>query len=288
MHVVTILRYYLGLTQTELAAKAGITYADLNEIENKPGYGFIGKYRKLAECLHVPVHTIAMNDILSVPVTFFDEMQPGEYRSVTKSKKGVQGREGEEAVFQQERERLRTVNPILAKLLIPCYKLRAVRGYDILSYKEDGTPFFIEVKTSEKDAVGYVQLTKQEHDTAEKVTKQGYEYWLYHYSGWGLEKNNMKKILFSDMVAEDRISPARYWCDVKERKETENGILHFRKQLGITQIEAANLLEIPASTLCKYETGENQCPVTAYQKMSKLYGVKIDELLQEYPARNCG
>lgn len=288
MHVVTILRYYLGLTQMELAAKAGITYADLNKIENKPGYGFIGKYSKLAEYLHVPVHTVTMNDILSVPAAFFDEMQPGEYHFCDEIKERRTGQGREETVFLQECERLRPVNPILAKLVIPCYKLRAVRGYDILSYKEDGTPFFIEVKTSEKDAVGYVQLTKQEHDTAEKVTKQGYEYWIYHYSGWGLEKNNMKRILFSDMVAEDRISPARYWCDVKERKETENGILHFRKQLGIPQIEAANLLEIPASTLCKYETGENQCPVTAYQKMSKLYGVKIDELLQEYPARNCG
>ena len=63
----------------------------------------------------------------------------------------------------------------------------------------------------------------------------------------------------------------------------ENGILHFRRQMGISQIEAANMLEIPVSSLCKYETGENQCPVTAYEKMSNLYQVTIDELLQEYP-----
>ena len=82
-----------------------------------------------------------------------------------------------------------------------------------------------------------------------------------------LEKNSMKKILFSNMVSEDCISPAHYWCAVKEGKERENGILYFRKQMRITQIEAANLLDIPASTLYKYETGENQCPVTACQKM---------------------
>ena len=67
----------------------------------------------------------------------------------------------------------------------------------------------------------------------------------------------------------------------------ENGILHFRKQMGISQAEAANLLDIPASCLCKYETGENQCPVTAYQKMSKLYQATIDELLGEYSVNNC-
>jgi len=57
--------------------------------------------------------------------------------------------------------------------------------------------------------------------------------------------------------------------------------------MGISQIEAANMLEIPASCLCKYETGENQCPVAAYEKMSKLYQVTIDELLEEYPVKNC-
>ena len=43
MHVVTILRYCLGLTQMELAEKSGVSYADVNEIENKPINGMIEK-----------------------------------------------------------------------------------------------------------------------------------------------------------------------------------------------------------------------------------------------------
>ena len=281
MHIITILRYYLGLTQTDLSERSGVSYADINEMENKPAYGMIDKYCKVAQCLQVPVHTIAMNDILSVPEAFFDEMPPAKYLSVAKSKSGALGREGEDTVFHQEQARLAQINPCLAKLVIPCYKLRAAKGYDILSYKEDGTPIFIEVKVSGKDN-NSIQLTKHEYDTAVKVTKQGYEYWIYYYTGWNTECRVLEKIPFRDLIEKGRVSPVRYLCDIRPQKETENGILHFRKQMGITQLEAANLLEIPASCLCKYETGENQCPVTTYQKMTKLYRVTIDALLQTY------
>ena len=287
MHIVTILRYYLGLTQTELSQKAGVSYADLNEIENKPNYGMIDKYRRLAEFLHVPVHTVVTNDFLGVSETFFAAMAPAEYMDVPKSKTAILGRQGEDSVFEMERERLMLVNPCLGRLVLPCYKLRATRGFDILSYKEDGTPFLIEVKTSEKES-GSTQLTKFEYETAEKWTNLGYDYWIYNCTNWGKQAQKIEKILFKNLQNENRIEPVRYICNLREMKDTENGILHFRKKMGYSQIEAANMLEIPVSCLCKYETGENQCPVTAYQKISELYGVKIDELLQEYPAKSCG
>ena len=47
-------------------------------------------------------------------------------------------------------------------------------------------------------------------------------------------------------------------------------------------------MDIPAPSLCAYENGEKQCPVTAYQKLSKFYGVKIDDLLEEYPTKQGG
>ena len=111
MHVVTILRYYLGYTQMELAKKSGVNYPDINDIENKPDYGQMPKYQKLAEFLHVPVHTIVMNSILSIPEAFFDEMRPAEYLPVSKSKNAVLGRQGEDAAFRQEQERLVLVKP---------------------------------------------------------------------------------------------------------------------------------------------------------------------------------
>ena len=285
MHIVTILRYYLGLTQSELAAKSGVSYVDVSEIENMSGNGMIDKYCRLANCLHVPVHAIAMNDVLSIPETFFRQKRKVRYTDPPNSKAGQLGRLGEEMVFRLEQERVAKINPILAKLIVPKYKIRGSRGYDIISYKADGTPFYIEVKTSETDN-NNPQLTGCEFETANKLTDQGYEYWIYHYSGWGAENQKLEKFLFRDLRKENRIEPVRYSCDTRTSKNTENGILHFRKKKGISQIEAANMLEIPPSCLCKYETGENQCPVTAYQKMSRLYGVTIDELLEEYPAKN--
>lgn len=286
MHVVTILRYYLGLTQSELSERSGVAYADVNEIENKPNNGMIDKYCRLAKCLHVPVHTIVMNDILGIPEAFFRQKRTVKYSKPPKTKNGLLGRLGEEKVFQQEQERLAQINPILSRLVVPKYKIRSSRGYDIISFKEDGTPFFIEVKTGE---VGNnsPQLTGCEFETANKLTNLGYEYWIYHCSEWSTEDQTFAKYLFRTLRDENRIEPVRYICDFRPDKGMENGILHFRKQMGISQIEAANMLEIPASCLCKYETGENQCPVTAYQKMANLYRVTIDDLLEEYPVKNC-
>lgn len=287
MHVVTILRYYLGMTQMELATKSGVPYVDLNEIENMKIGGMIEKFCKLAACLHVPVHTVVMNDVLSVPESFFQQKCTTEYTDAPKTKNGRLGRLGEERVFHQEQERLEKINPVLARLAVPKYKIRGSRGYDIISFKEDGTPFFIEVKTGD---VGNnsPQLTRCEFETANKLTNRGYEYWIYHCAEWGEKNQEYGKHLFRTMRDENRIEPVRYICDFRPRKSMENGILHFRKQMGISQAEAANMLDIPVSCLCKYETGENQCPVTAYEKMSNLYQATIDELLGEYPVKNCG
>ena len=233
MHVVTILRYYLGLTQSELAEKSGVSYADVNEIENKPNNGMIEKYCKLAECLRVPVHTIVMNDILSVPETFFQQKSKAKYTSPPKTKNGRLGRLGEESVFRQEQERLAQINPVLARLVVPKYKIRGSRGYDIHSFKEDGTPFFIEVKTGEEGNKS-PQLTGCEYRTADKLTNLGYEYWIYHCSGWDAKDQTFEKYLFRTLRDENRIEPTRYICDFRPSKDMKNGILHFRKLMGIS------------------------------------------------------
>ena len=286
MHIVTILRYYIGLSQMELSQKTGVAYADLNEIENMKICGMIDKFKRLAEYLHVPVHTILTNDFLAVSEDFFRHMSAAEYIEPKASKNSRLGRLGEDAAFHYEQHRLEKVNHCLARLVLPKYKLRGSRGYDIISYKEDGTPFFIEVKTSENEN-NNPQLTGCEFQTAVKLTNKGYEYWIYNYSGWGTENMTFEKHLFYDLQEEKRIVPVRYLCNFKSNKDTENGILHFRKLMGISQIDAAKMLKIPPSSLCKYETGESQCPAMAYLKMAKLYHVTIDDLLDEYPLNEC-
>lgn len=285
MHLLTIIRIYLGLTQAELAEQSGVSFPDLNEMENKAPYGMIEKYRKVSQFLHIPVHAIVTNDILSVPAAFFEEMPRAEYRSPTRSKNGDLGRQGEDTVFRQEQQRLLAVNPTLSKLVLPCYKLHASRGYDIVSYKEDGKPVFIEVKTSEKANKEEFQLTGFEYSTAKKLTEAGYEYWVYYFSNWGNENVHLEKVPFQKLIGEDRIEPVRYLCDIRPRKEFENGILYFRKRKGISQIDAAHCMGIPVSCLCGYEAGDRRCPVTGYEKIARFYGVKIDDLLKDYPVK---
>ena len=287
MHVITILRYYLGLSQVALANQSGASFADLNEIENGKVYGMITKFRKLAEYLHIPVHTIVTNDLLGVPDAFFQAMHPAAYLPPAKSKTAMLGRVGEDKAFEIEKQRLAAVNATLSKLVIPCYKLHATHGYDIISYHDDGTPVFIEVKTTNKTNPGEFQMTKYETETATKLTEAGYEYWIYVFSN-GIDGNmQLEKVPFKRLLDERRIEPVRYQCNIRPHPETENGILYFRRKMGISQIEAANIMDIPAPSLCAYENGDKQCPVTAYEKMAKFYGVTIDDLLKDYPAQHC-
>lgn len=73
MHLIQIVRNYLGLTQQELAQRVGITQADLCEMEIKPPYGRIDKYQRLSNYLGIPVHALVTNDCTLVPLSFFDK-----------------------------------------------------------------------------------------------------------------------------------------------------------------------------------------------------------------------
>ena len=181
------------------------------------------------------------------------------------SKNSCRDRLGEDAAFQYEQHRFDKVNHCLARLVLPKYKRQGFRGCDIISYKEDGTPFFIVVRPRENEN-NNPQLTGCEFQTAVKLTNRGYEYWIYNYLGWGTENMTFEKHLFRDLQEEKRIEPVRYLCNFKLNKDIEDGILYFRKFMGISQNAASKMLKILPSSLCKYETGESQCSARAYLK----------------------
>ena len=54
MHVLTVIRTYLGMSQVALSKAVGITQADLSEIETKEPYGKIDKYLRISKYLGVP------------------------------------------------------------------------------------------------------------------------------------------------------------------------------------------------------------------------------------------
>ena len=193
------------------------------------------------------------------------------------------GRQGEELVLQMETMKLQNISPNLSKLVLPYYKMKGSHpGFDILSFNENGTPVCIEVKTSEQDdSIGF-QLTKNEHDAARKLIDKGYTYLIYHFSFWGTPKAKLTIYNFAQMMSEDRITPAKYVCNIKQKPEHVSGIVYYREKMGISQNELAAITSIPATSLCKYEQGQT-ISVNACVKLSKYLDVSIDDLLKEYP-----
>ena len=52
-----------------------------------------------------------------------------------------------------------------------------------------------------------------------------------------------------------------------------------RDRKGLTQAEAANVLEISVSTLANYEIGKTFPDVPAIKRIEKLYGVSYNQLI---------
>lgn len=76
MHIIQIVRNYLGLTQQELARLVGITQPDLCEMEIKEPYGRIDKYQRLSDYLGIPGHALITNDCALIPLSLFDKHPP--------------------------------------------------------------------------------------------------------------------------------------------------------------------------------------------------------------------
>ncbi len=279
-HVIEVLRDYMGINQKQLADMAGITQADLSEIETKAPYGFIDKYMRLSSVLSVPIHTLVTNDYTGVPLSFFETHAPGPYSDHTK---GI-GREGEEAVFQMEQERLRDKFVTLDRMVLPCFKIRnAWRGFDILSYDDSGKPVCIEVKTSTHGPEKNFHLTTNEYKVAQAVTAAGYEYYVYRFVYWGKPKQELYIQSFREMLEGRQVVPTSYTCSLEPQRTEITGIAHFRQLRGMTQEFLAQQIDGQTHNICLYESGHKTCKVETLLKLSSALNATIDELLSAYP-----
>jgi len=62
-------------------------------------------------------------------------------------------------------------------------------------------------------------------------------------------------------------------------------IAELRKAQGITQIQAAEILNVSQQTINSYEVGRRRVPTSALPILAKLLSISIDELLGE-PSKN--
>ena len=284
MHVITILRDYLGINQIELAQQANVTQADLSEIESHP-YGSIEKYKRLSKVLGIPVHTLVTNDFTGVPMSFFEAHPHRPYRNTTssKDKRYIIGRGGEEAAFRMEQVRTAKITPALAHMVLPYYKFRSNSpGYDILSYDSNGKPILIEVKTTENEPETEFTLTRHEYSVARKMTARGIPYHIYRYSRFGQPDQQLDILDFSTMTPL-QIYPSEYTCSTAPKANKITGITYYRQLRGLTQIQLAEQMGISPHHISRYEKGEREPKATTYQKIAELLEVSIDDLLATYP-----
>jgi transcriptional regulator with XRE-family HTH domain len=58
-------------------------------------------------------------------------------------------------------------------------------------------------------------------------------------------------------------------------------IKQFRDKLGLTQEQIANLLNIDRSMVSHYENGEREISIVHLHKISDLFGIEIEDLLEK-------
>ena len=289
MNITYVLRSYLGLTQSKLAQKAGITQPDLSEIETKEPYGFVDKYVRLSKALGVPVEALLKNDFTLIPEEFFQKYPKPAYTPPPASPDHLMGRQGEELILRRERVCVAERYPVLSNLILPYYKMKGPSpGYDILSFDECGKPIFLEVKTSTHATNGF-RLTNHELDTAQKMTAQGERYHIVYISNWGTEHQAIQEIPFAQLEQTHRISPCYFFCKPipKAAKRPVSGMTYFRRKKQLRQADLAEMLGITQSELSLYENGIHNPSVNLYIQISMVLDVTVDQLLETYePASN--
>ena len=285
MNVIRTLRTYMGMTQAELAKEVGITASDLSEMETKKPYGYPKKYQRLSEGIGVPMEALLKNKFTAIPESFFEGRREPEYKSMPTKQELVVAREGEEYILKRERERLVQRWPALSKLVLPFFKMKGeYPGFDILSFDDFGEPILLEVKTSQKENNTF-HISQHELERATQYEEKGERYFVVYIGGWGTERQYVNDISYERLRADYSISPFTYCCrPISKRGEKMfvYGLEKFRKQCGMTQAEAADVLGVRQHELSMYENGQRVPNVEFYMEASNLFDATVDELMAEY------
>lgn len=284
MHVLTVIRAYLGLSQVVLAQACGITQADLSEIETKEPYGKIGKYQRISQHLGLPLEAIVKNDFTQIPQTFFEQHPVPTFTVPPSTPDSLMGRQGEDLIYAREQERLKQVWPALSMLVLPFYKMKGGSpGYDILSFDDLGKPFALEVKTSPKDKEVF-RVTPNELEAAKRLTASGIPYIICYISNWGTQEQQIKEYSFESLAQSHRIDPFVYLCRPlpKPKPFPITGLAYFRRKRGLRQVDLAEAVGVPACDWNGYENGNRIPSVKIYLRASELLGATVDELVAQY------
>ena len=145
------LRVSRHLSQAELAKSCGnhLTANDISKAERGNFRMSTIKFMQLADYYGVSLQVIAKNDFSSLAgqyVAANDRELEADRRRTAQARKDDIGARGEDFAAKLERERLAGTG--LAELVCQDYANYEYSGFDLLSFTHDGSPMYVEVKTS--------------------------------------------------------------------------------------------------------------------------------------------
>jgi transcriptional regulator with XRE-family HTH domain len=174
-NVTYFMRRYMGLTQEQLANETRLSANDISRIERGNFKARIEKFIKLAEYLSLPLEAILCNNLkaalakLKAPPKVSRKM--AERIRLRQEKSELTGFKGEDWVYEQEIAELSGTDYINA--VNPNYADDEDAHFDILSFRRDGTPKLIEVKTTTGEASEAFYFTAGELSKAKECFENG-------------------------------------------------------------------------------------------------------------------
>lgn len=281
--ITRVARIYLGQTQLQFAEAAGLSQPDLCELEQKTfPYGTIFKYQRVSDYLGICVDALLRNDFTAIPDSFFDKFPPQRYKKIANSDNHNIGRLGEDLIFQREQDRVASVCPTLAKLVLPLYKMGTPSpGYDILTFDNHGLPYALEVKTSSR-ATSSFNLTGNERTAATACHQAGIPYIIVFISNFKKKSQHIRDVSFLELSETHRIHPMTYRCSPLPEPSPITGIAYYLRLRKMSQKVFAQRMGMPSCNISSLSKGNRGLTASNYLKAADILETTVDALLRTY------
>lgn len=128
------------------------------------------------------------------------------------------GKKGEELVVKYEKERLieKGREDLAEKVCMTSDFAGNAERYDVLSFEEDGTEKYIEVKTTKTKSNGEFYISESEVKFSEEYSKQ---YYLYRVYDFDVKTMTAKLKIKKGAVAREKLKPMNYTCKIVGKDE---------------------------------------------------------------------
>lgn len=128
------------------------------------------------------------------------------------------GKKGEELVVKYEKKRLieKGREDLAEKVCMTSDFAGNAERYDVLSFEEDGTEKYIEVKTTKTKANGEFYISESEVKFSEEYSKQ---YYLYRIYDFDVKTMTAKLKIKKGAVVREKLKPMNYTCKIVGKDE---------------------------------------------------------------------